>query len=116
MFAGPYRILPGFIFSGWSCVPHECHDDSRLAIELLLRDERRNEYCFEFEARLDRCVKRKYERRQRERYERMGSTKRGGPYGPARGQLGDQKSVSPEEAINLRDATSEDDSELHKIN
>jgi hypothetical protein len=109
------RQVQGVIVAeGWTSVPPECHDESLVTVELLLRDERRNEFCFEFGVRVDRSVKRKYEARQRERHERMRSTKRGGLYGPARGQLGDQKSVSPEEAINLRDASGEGDRDLHK--
>ena len=109
------RQVQGVIVAeGWTSVPPECHDESLVTVELLLRDERRNELCFEFGVRVDRSVKRKYERRQRERHERMRSTKGGGRYGPAGGQFGDQKSVSPEEAINLRDPSGEGDRELHK--
>jgi hypothetical protein len=107
--------VQGVIFAeGWTDVPPECHDESLVTVELLLRDERRNEFCFEFGVRMDRSVKREYERRQRERHERTRSTRGGGLYGPAGGQLGDQKSVSQEEAINLRDASGEGDRELHK--
>ena len=62
---------------------------------------------------------------QQERDERMRSTMGGGMFdpatrtgifGPKTGQVGNQKSVSPKEAINLREASGEDDRELRKPN
>ncbi len=104
------------VADGWTFVPPEYPDELPVTMELLLRDERRNDSCFKFEVRLYRILKRKYERRQLERRERTQSTVRSGLFGPARGQVGDQKSVSPKEAINLREASCEDDRELHKAN
>jgi hypothetical protein len=104
------------VADGWTFVPPECPDELPVTMELLLRDERRNEFCFKFEVRLDRILKRKYEQRQLERRERMRSTKRTGIFGPARGQIGSQKSGSPKEAIDLRDSSGEDDRELRKPN
>src|SRR5580700_8432160 len=94
------------VADGLAFVPHECPDELPVTMELLLKDERRNEFCFKFEVRLDRILKLKYERRQLERRERMLSTQRSGPYGPARTgifgparvQVGNPKSGSPKEA------------------
>jgi hypothetical protein len=103
----------------WTFVPPECPDELPITMELLLRDERRNDFCFEFEVRLDRSLKRKYERRQRERHEHMRSSgilapAGTGPYGPARGKVVKPKSVSPKEPINCGEASGEDDREPRK--
>ncbi len=111
----PCQLQGVIVAEGWTSVPPQCHDESLVRMELLLRDERRNEFCFEFGVRLDRSLKRKYEGRQRERHESMGS-KGGGLYGPKRGQVGNPKSGSPKEAVNLREASGEDDRELRKPN
>jgi hypothetical protein len=102
------------VAEGWTSFPPELHDEALVKVELLLRDERHNEMCFDFEVRVDRNLKHKYERRQRERRERMRLTKPGGLCNG--GQLGDQKSVPPEEAIKPRHASSNDDAELQKPN
>jgi hypothetical protein len=113
----PRQVQGVIVAEGWTDVPPKCHDESLVTVELLLRDERRNEFCFEFGVRLNRSLMRKYERRQQERYERMQPTKGSGLYGPsAGGQRGNQNTLSPEEAINLRNASGEGDRELHKPN
>ncbi len=103
------------VADGRTFVPPEYPDELPVTMELLLKDERRNPLCFELEVRLDRILKRKYEQ-QLERRRPMRPTERTGLFGPARGQVGDQKSVSPKEAINVRQASGEDDRELHKPN
>ena len=62
------RVEEGVIFAhGWSHVPSEWQDETPVTVKLLLIDQRRNELRFDFEARVDRSLKRKYERQQRER-------------------------------------------------
>jgi len=110
------------VADGMAFVPPECPDELPVTMELLLTDERRNESCFKFEVRLDRILKLKHERRQLERRERMLSTQRSGPYGPARTgifgparvQVGNPKSGSPKEAINRREPSGKDDRGLRK--
>jgi hypothetical protein len=110
------------VADGSAFVPHEFPDELPVTMELLLTDERCNEFCFKFEVRLDRILKLKYERRQLERRERMLSTQRSGPHGPARTgifgpnrvQVGNPKSGSPKEAINRREPSGEDDGGLRK--
>ena len=109
------------VAAGRTYVPPEWPDELPVTTELLLRDERCNEFCFKFEVRLDRILKRKYERRQLERFERMRSTgmlapARTGIFGPATGKVVNPKGVSPKEAINRREASGEDDRELRKPN
>lgn len=82
------------IANGWSAVPPQWHDEALVKVELLFTDERRHEMSFVFGVRVDRSLKRQYERRQRERRERTPLTRpRGGLYDG--GQLADPKSVSP---------------------
>jgi hypothetical protein len=91
------RQVKGVIIAhGQSSIPSKYHDESPVTVELLLRDERREELSFDFGVRVDRSMKREYERRQREQIEHSRWTKRTGLFGPARRQPGDQKSVSPE--------------------
>jgi hypothetical protein len=91
------RQVKGVIIAhGQSSIPSKYHDESPVTVELLLRDERREELSFDFGVRVDRSMMHKWERRQREQLERSRWTKRTGLFGPARRQPGDQKSVSPE--------------------
>jgi hypothetical protein len=102
------RKLEGVIIAhGYIRVPPECHDETLVPVQLLLEDERRDELSFEFGVLVDRSVMRKCEQRQRERRAFSRPTERTGLFGPNRGQLGDQNSVSPEGAISRRDAGSE---------
>jgi hypothetical protein len=97
------RQVEGVIIAhGYSSFPSQYHDESPVTVELLLRDERRKELRFDFGVRVDRSLKREYERRQRERREFARSTKGGGLFAPNRGQPGDQKSVSPEKPSSSR--------------
>ena len=54
---------------GWSSVPSVCQDDTPVAVELYLRDQRGYELRFGFETRVDRSVKHKYEPRMERRHE-----------------------------------------------
>jgi hypothetical protein len=108
------QVQGAIIAEGWTSVPPTWHDETLVAVELLLRDKERKEFHFDFRARVNRSLQRKYERRQQERREVLRSTKREGLYGARRGQPGDQETVSPEEAINLRHASHERDAELQK--
>jgi hypothetical protein len=108
----PRQVEGVIIANGFISVPPECHDETLVTVELLLRDERRNDFCFDFRVRVDRSVKRMYERRQRERSERARLTKRVGLYEPAAGQTGNQKNVLPEE----QQASREHDAKLPKSN
>jgi hypothetical protein len=81
---------------GDSRVPAKCHDETRVKVELLLRDERRNEFCFDLEARLDCSVMFALERRYRKQRERAGLMVRMGLFGPAQTQPVVQQNVSRE--------------------
>jgi hypothetical protein len=98
----PRQVEGLIIANGWISALPKCHDETLVPVKLLLRDERSNEVCFEFEVRVDRSLKRRYERRQRERSGRVRLTKRGGLYQSAAGQTGNQKNVSPEERQDSR--------------
>lgn len=71
------RKLTGIIVAtGWSPVPAEYLDASSMDVELVVSDDQGNQLEFLFNAGVDRGVKRKDERRQRERREVTASTKR----------------------------------------
>jgi len=95
----PRQVEGVIIAHGYLSVPPECHDETLVTVELLLRDERRNELSFEFGVRVNRSVMRKCERQQRERREFAPSAKRRGLFEPKGGQLRNQKSGSRDEAI-----------------
>lgn len=104
------------IAEGWASVPAKLHDYALVSVGLFLWGAPNN-FHFNFRARVNRDLMREYEKRQLERRERMHSTERTGIFGPKRGQVENhQKSVSPKEAINLREASGDDDRELHKPN
>jgi len=91
------RQVEGVIIAhGDTSVPPEYPDEKPVKVELLVRDERRNELSFDFVAKLDRSMMHKWERQRRERREHAGWINRTGLFGPARRQPGNQKSVSPE--------------------
>jgi hypothetical protein len=67
------RQEDGVIFAkGWGSIPPECHDETLVSVKLLLTAQRHNEMSFDFEARVDRSVQRKYQPRQGRRPERLG--------------------------------------------
>jgi hypothetical protein len=52
------------IATGWSGVPPSYQDEMQIAVGLWLRDERGCEFHYDFKARVDRGLKRKYERQR----------------------------------------------------
>jgi len=102
----PRRVQGVIIAEGWVDVPPELQDEALVKVELSLLDERCNVLPFDFGVRVDRSLKRKYEGRVQEHRERLRLINRDGG-SSERGQRRNQKSASPEEAINLREATSE---------
>jgi hypothetical protein len=72
------------VATGWSEVPARVHDETPVSVKLYVADEQDEELCFEFRARMDRSLKRKYERQWQERLQALRSTKRTGLFGPAK--------------------------------
>jgi hypothetical protein len=71
------RKLTGIIIAtGWSPVPAEYPDESLVDIELVASDDQGKPLEFFFKAGVDRSLKHKYERQQRERRAVAASTKR----------------------------------------
>ena len=92
------RQLEGVIIAhGYVSVPRQCHDETLVPVELLLRDERYNELSFAFAVRVDRSVMRKCERQGRERREL--ALKRSALFQPKGLRVRDQKSVARQKAI-----------------
>ena len=79
----PRQIDGVVIAHGYTTVPWECSQETVVAIQLLLEDERRDQFSFEFDARLDRRVMRKFERRREERsiFLRSNQGRRFAPWG-----------------------------------
>jgi hypothetical protein len=99
----PRRTQGVIIAGGYVDVPAECRDEEVVRVELLLRDQRRNEFCFDFGVEVDRRFMREYERRRQQRQlELARSTGGGGLFAPASGPLGDQKRVPRESIIKQR--------------
>ncbi len=55
------------IAHGWGSVPSKCHDEMLITVKLFFIDEQGDEICFDFNVRVDRSLRRRYERQQRER-------------------------------------------------
>lgn len=100
------RQVEGVIIGhGYGALPSKYHDESVVAVDLLLEDERGNELSFKFKVRVDRSVNRQYEKRCRERLAFEQSRKGAGWWAPEREQPGDRKNVSPDSAIKLPNAS-----------
>jgi len=109
------------IAGGYVNVPAECRDQARVKVSLLLLDERRNEFCFDFGVEVDRIFMREHERRRQQRQLKLArSTGGGGLFAPASGPPGDQKRVPRESIIKQSHASGEHDApatqELRKPN
>jgi len=80
--------LPGgrrdgvIVATGKSEFPAELHDETPVPVKLYVADEQDEDFCFEFRARMDRSLKRKYEQPRLQAM--MRPTKRPGLFGPAR--------------------------------
>ena len=83
------------IATGQNSAPPNYHNEMQVVMELSLTDEKGNKLEFEFKARVDRSLKRKYERQQR--YDAPQLKKRDGLYGGQKSELGGRKQVPPKE-------------------
>jgi hypothetical protein len=97
---GDIRLQPGrhegvIVAKGWTKVPSTWPDETPAYVELLVKDERDNELCFEFGANVDRSLEHKYERQSRERAALRFT--RAGLYGPAKTEIRDQTRTLQEE-------------------
>ena len=109
------RQVQGVIIAeDWASLPRTWHDETPVAVELFLRDERRNEFQSVFRARVNRSLLRKYERRQQERREGMRSTKRVGLYANEEEQAGVPETVSPERSHQSSARSPKQGAELQK--
>jgi len=89
---------------GWKPLPAEWHDDTVVAVRLMLWDQRGNEICGNFEARVDRSLKRKYGLRQG-----RGLAQRVPIFAREDAQPGDQNVVPLDDAIKEPPASDERD-------
>jgi hypothetical protein len=84
------------VATGKSEVPARLHDETSVSLKLYVADEQDEELCFEFRARMDRSLKRKYERQSQERLQALQSTKRTGLFGPAQTETRSQARATQE--------------------
>jgi hypothetical protein len=65
----PRRVEGVILAEGWTSFPTDYQDGMPVAVQLLIEDERHNKLKFEFEARVDRSLKRRYEQQQKRHFE-----------------------------------------------
>jgi hypothetical protein len=94
----PCAVEGVIIALGWAFVPAECHDETFVTVRLSLR-ERSNEPYFDFKVRLDRSLRRRNEKLQRER-QALRPPKRGGLYDPRETELVDRLAQPKDEGGN----------------
>ena len=70
----PRRIEGIILAEGWTSFSAEYQHDMPVAVQLLVQDEKHHQLTFDFEVRVDRSVKRRYEERQQKYYQSMGLT------------------------------------------
>jgi hypothetical protein len=64
------RSVEGVILAeGWTSFPTDHQDSMPVTVQLLIEDERHNKIKFDFEARVDRNLKRRYERKRKRYFE-----------------------------------------------
>jgi hypothetical protein len=97
------------IARGQRSVPSKYHDHTVLTVELSLRDDRNDELRFTFRGRVDRSLRRKYERQQQERLKGARLTGRVPIFKRENEQAGDEMGFSPEEAAKPMHANNERD-------
>jgi hypothetical protein len=70
----PRRVAGVILAEGWTSFSAEYQHDMPVAVQLSISDERHQQLTFDFEVRVDRSVKRRYEQRQKKYYQSMGLT------------------------------------------
>jgi hypothetical protein len=73
----PRRIEGVILAEGWTNLPAECQDEMPVTIKLSIEDERHNQLSFDFEVRVDRNLKRRYEREQKKHFQSIQVPKGG---------------------------------------
>ena len=70
----PRRVEGVILAEGWTSFPAEYQHDMPVALQLLIQDEKHHQLTFDFEVRVDRSVKRRYEQRQQTYYQSIRQT------------------------------------------
>jgi hypothetical protein len=75
------RQPEGFlIVHGYGVIPPSYHDDASVVVKLSLEDEQYVQHRFDFNVRVDRSMKRRYEQRAQKRIDGTALSRRGGLY------------------------------------
>ena len=105
----PRRMEGVILAEGWTNLPAECQDEMPVTIKLSIEDERHHELRFDFEVRVDRSVKRRYEQRRQKYYQSIRLTQPPGQFIPPQPPLGleerssDDRSDSGSKSAAVRD-------------
>jgi hypothetical protein len=84
----PRRTEGVILAEGWTSFPAEYQHDMPVPVQLLTQDEKHHQLTFDFEVRVDRSVKRRYEQRQQEYYQSIRLTQPPGQFIPPQPPLG----------------------------
>lgn len=77
----PSRHEGAIVAKGWTTIPSICDDGTLTSVSLLVEDEPHNSLRFKFRARVDRNLKRRYDRQSQQRRTAFRLSERVGPYG-----------------------------------
>ncbi len=103
----PRRVEGVILAEGWTSFSAEYQHDMPVPVQLLIRDEKHLQLTFDFEVRVDRSVKRRYEQRQQKYYQSIRLTQPPGQFIPPQPPLELEKRSSD----NRRDSGSKPGSE-----
>jgi hypothetical protein len=84
----PRRVEGVILAEGWTSFPDEYQHDMPVALKLLIEDEKHHQLTFDFEVRVDRSVKRRYEQRLQKYYQSIRQTQPLGQIIPPQPPLG----------------------------
>jgi hypothetical protein len=88
------RQSEGFLIAhGYGAISPAIHDDALIVVKLSLRDQRDDEYRFDFKVSVDRSVKRRHEQRNRRGVDVARATRSGGLYDEEGRRFEDQTNV-----------------------
>ena len=93
----PRRIDGIILAEGWTSFSAEYQHDMPVAVQLLVQDEKHHQLTFDFEVRVDRSVKRRYEQRQQKYYQSFRLTQPPGQFIPPQPPLGLEEEEEEEE-------------------
>jgi hypothetical protein len=95
----PRRVAGVILAEGWTSFSAEYQHDMPVAVQLLLQDEKHHQLTFDFEVRVDRTVKRRYEQRMQKYYQSVRLTQPLGQF------------IAPQPPLGLEERSSDNESD-----